>query len=70
MWRKALDEAFRLWGKMKEKPIRSIVDRYGKKKAVCKGSYDVSRSSAETVCASMISFACMSQMIVHVLKIR
>ena len=51
---KALKESSRHLRKKKEKSIRSTVDRCGKKQATCEGSYDMSRSSAEIVCAFML----------------
>ena len=40
--------------KKEEERTSSTVDRYGKEHTVCEGSYDVSRSFAETVGASML----------------
>ena len=55
---KALKESSRHLRKKKEKSISSTVVRYGKKQAIYEESEDVSRSSAETVCAFMFLCLC------------
>ena len=53
---KTLKEASRPVRKKEEERTSSTVDRYGKEQTVCEGSYDVSRSFAGTVGASMLLY--------------